>query len=56
MIYDKGIILINDKTKNINPDGIITIVKDNIAEEHNLNDYYTIQTAFSIIQSQLFPA
>lgn len=27
MIYDKGIILINDKTKNINPDGIITIVK-----------------------------
>ncbi|MBL0032380.1 MAG: HDIG domain-containing protein [Bacteroidetes bacterium] len=53
MIYDKGIILINDKTKNINPDGIITIVKDNIAEEHNLNDYYTIQTAFSFIQSQL---
>ncbi|MFZ7116022.1 MAG: HD family phosphohydrolase [Bacteroidota bacterium] len=53
MIYDKGIILINDKTKNNNPDGIITIVKDNIAEEHNLNDYYTIQTAFSFIQSQL---
>ena len=53
MIYDKGIILINDKSKNNNPDGIITIVKDNIAEEHNLNDYYTIQTAFSFIQAQL---
>jgi putative nucleotidyltransferase with HDIG domain len=53
MIYEKGIILINDKTKNINPDGIITIVKENIAEEHNINDYYTIQTAFTFIQSQL---
>ncbi len=53
MIYDKGIILINDKTKNINPDGIITIVKENIAEEHNINDYYTIQNAFTFIQSQL---
>lgn len=53
MIYDRGIILINDKTKSNNPDGIITIVKDNIAEEHNLNDYYTIQTAFTFLQSQL---
>ena len=53
VIYEKGIILINDKTKSNNPDGIITIVKANIAEEHNLNDYYTIQTAFSFIQSQL---
>ncbi len=53
VIYDKGIILINDKTKSNNPDGIITIVKENIAEEHNLNDYYTIQTAFTFIQSQL---
>jgi len=53
VIYEKGIILINDKTKSNNPDGIITIVKANIAEEHNLNDYYTIQTAFSFIQGQL---
>ena len=53
VIYDKGIILINDKTKNNNPDGIITIVKDNIAEEHNISDYFTIQTSFTYIQSQL---
>ncbi len=53
VIYDRGIILINDKTIANNPDGIITIVKDNIAEERKLADFYTIQTAFSFIQEQL---
>lgn len=53
VVNEKGIILINDKTSSNNPDGIITIIRDNIAEEHNLNDYYTIQSAFTFIQTQL---
>lgn len=53
VLYERGIILINDKTIANNPDGIITVVKDNIAEERKLSDFYTIQTAFSFIQEQL---
>ena len=53
IVFEKGIILINDKTLANNPDGIITVVRDNIAEEHNLKEYYTVQTAFSFIQTQM---
>lgn len=53
MTYEEGIILINEQTPVNNPDGIITVVKKNIAEERNLKDYYTIQTAFKFINDQL---
>lgn len=53
VVYERGIILINDKTLANSPDGILTIIRENIAEEHNLKEYFTIQTAFSFIQSQL---
>lgn len=53
IVFEKGIILINDKTLANNPDGIITVVRDNIAEEHNLKEYYTVQTAFSFIETQM---
>lgn len=53
MVYERGIILINDQSMENNPDGIITVVRENIAEEQSLKDYYTIQSAFAFIQSQL---
>lgn len=53
MVYDRGIILINDQSMENNPDGIITVLKDNVAEEQSLKDYYTIQSAFEFIQSEL---
>jgi putative nucleotidyltransferase with HDIG domain len=53
VVYEKGIILINDQSNGNNPDGIITVVKNNIAEEHVLMDFFTIQSAYKFILDQL---
>lgn len=53
MVFDRGIILINDRSPVANPDGLITLVKDNVAEEHRINDFFTIQSAFLFINEQL---
>ncbi len=53
MVYDRGIILINDQSIGNNPDGIITVVRENVAEEHNLKDYLTVQSAYLFIVDQL---
>lgn len=53
MVYDRGIILINDQSIGNNPDDIVTIVRNNIAEEHNLKDYFTVQSAYTFILEQL---
>ena len=53
MVYEQGIILIDDQSIGNNPDGIITVVRDNIAEEHNLQDFFTVQSAFTFITEQL---
>ncbi len=52
-IYDKGVILINDQSLVNNPDGIINVLKNNISEENKVSDFYSIQTAYSIILEQL---
>ncbi len=52
-VYDRGIILIEDQSIGNNPDGIITVVRNNIAEEHNLNDYFTVQSAYTFITEEL---
>ena len=52
MVYDRGIILINDQSIGNNPDDIVTIVRNNIAEEHNLKDYFTVQSAYTFILEQ----
>ena len=53
MTYQRGIILINDQSIGNNPDGIITVVRNNVAEEHNLKDFFTVQAAFSFLTEQL---
>ena len=53
VVYEKGIIQINDQSIGNNPDGVITVVKNNIAEEHVLKDFYTIQAAYKFILEQL---
>ena len=52
-VYDRGIILIDDQSIGNNPDGIITVVQNNIAEEHNLQDYFTVQSAYLFIIEEL---
>ena len=53
MTYDQGIILINEQSPLNNPDGMITLVKDNIAEEKNLKSFFTIQSPFQYISDEL---
>ncbi|HRH67033.1 MAG TPA: hypothetical protein PLU53_12095, partial [Bacteroidia bacterium] len=53
MTYDQGIILVNEESPMNNPDGMITVVKENVAEEKNLKSFYTIQSAFDFINDEL---
>ncbi|REJ80365.1 MAG: HDIG domain-containing protein [Bacteroidetes bacterium] len=52
-VYEQGVILYNEKYSAAVNKGIIFTLKDNIAEEHSLSEFYTIQTAFSYINSVL---
>jgi len=50
-IYDKGVILVNNE--NLPTDGIISVTKHNVSEEHTFSDFLTIQTAFDMIEQLL---
>lgn len=53
MIFDQGIILVNEQSVVNNPDGIINLLRKNISEEHRLSDYLTIQSAYEKILQEL---
>jgi hypothetical protein len=53
MTYDQGIILMNEQSPLNNPDGMITVVRDKVAEEKNLKSFFTIQSAFQFINDEL---
>jgi putative nucleotidyltransferase with HDIG domain len=53
MVYEKGIILVNERSPMNNPDGLLTTIQDNVAEEHVLSDFHTIQTAYNFIVEEL---
>jgi putative nucleotidyltransferase with HDIG domain len=53
MVYERGIIMVSDASIGNNLDGIITVVRNNIADEHSVKDYLTIQSAFIFITEQL---
>jgi putative nucleotidyltransferase with HDIG domain len=52
-VYKKGIILINDRALRNRQDDVITTIHNNRAEEHRLNEFFTIQTAYEFINSEL---
>ena len=52
-IYSKGIIEPADIIENKPPDFSILVLNNNVAEEHDLNDFYTITSANQYIQDQL---
>ncbi len=52
-IYAKGIIEQSDIIENKPSDYSIYVLNNNVAEEHDLNDFYTITTAYQYIQEQL---
>lgn len=53
-IYARGIIEPADALENKPLDYSVFVLKDNVAEEHDLNDFYTAKTAYEYIEDQLF--
>lgn len=53
-IYARGIIEPADALENKPPDYSVFVLNDNIAEEHDLNDFYTAKTAYEYIEDQLY--
>jgi len=52
-IYDKGIIQPSEAIENKPDDYSIYVLQNNIAEEHELKDFYTINSAYAYIQKKL---
>ena len=50
-IYKKGIIRLNTEVENKPDNFVINVLKNNIAEEVELKRIYTVQTAFTFLQS-----
>ncbi|CAN5637181.1 HDIG domain-containing protein [soil metagenome] len=50
-IYARGIILTN--TENFPDDGVISIVRNNISEDYNINSLFTIKSAIDFINEKL---
>jgi len=50
-IYSKGIILTN--TENFPEDGVISIIRNNISEDMNINSLFTIKSAIDFINEKL---
>ncbi len=53
MVYEKGIVLINDRSPRNQQDDILTTIHNNVAEEHRLSDFFTIQSAYEFIGHEL---
>ena len=52
-IYSKGIIQLTDSIENKRGDYIVNILKSNVAEEKELSEIFTIQTAYDYIIAEL---
>lgn len=52
-LYNKGIIEPADVIENKPPDYSINVLHNNVAEEHELKDFYTIRSAYEYMQEQL---
>lgn len=53
-IYSKGIIEPVDALENKPMDYSVFVLNNNIAEEHDLNDFYTVKSAYEFIEDQLY--
>jgi hypothetical protein len=52
-IYNNGIIGLTDVLENKPPDYSIYVLENNVAEEHELKDFYTITSAYEYMKEQL---
>jgi putative nucleotidyltransferase with HDIG domain len=52
-VYRKGIILKTASVGDTRHDGIITLVRDNVAEERNADEFFTVRSAFDHLTGRL---
>jgi putative nucleotidyltransferase with HDIG domain len=52
-LYKKGVIQLNDVFETKGPDYSIYVMNDSIAEEHELGDFFTVQSADEYIKKKL---
>lgn len=52
-LYKKGIIEPNDAIEDRPADFTLFVLDENVAEEHELKDFYTVQSAYEFVQAQL---
>ena len=52
-VYSRGIIQLTDTIENKKGDYVVNVIKGNVAEEKELSDMFTIQTAYDYIISEL---
>jgi putative nucleotidyltransferase with HDIG domain len=53
-IYTKGIIEPIESLENKPPDYSVFVLKGNVAEEHEMNDFFTVKSAYEYIEDNLF--
>lgn len=54
-IYHRGLINLDDVLDNRPPDFTLMLVRNNVSEENELGDLYTLQSAYEYLQSQFKP-
>jgi cyclic-di-AMP phosphodiesterase PgpH len=52
-IYNKGIVLLGDESEGKPSDYVIMVIKNNVSEEAELGNFYTVQSAFEYMESAL---
>ncbi|MCX6292512.1 MAG: HDIG domain-containing protein [Bacteroidetes bacterium] len=52
-VYGKGVILLSDQTLSQKSDVQISVVKNNVAEEKSINDFFTIRAAYDFMNVKL---
>jgi putative nucleotidyltransferase with HDIG domain len=52
-IYSKGIIQLSESIENKADDYSIFVLQNNIAEDHDIRDFYTVATAYDVVKNNL---
>ncbi len=52
-IYSKGIIQPSESIENKTGDYSIVVLQNNIAEDHDIRDFYTVATAYDVVRNNL---
>ena len=52
-VYKKGIIQLSDVLENKTPDDFINVITDNVAEERQIKEFFTLQSAYNFLETEV---